>query len=324
MADLERAGEHCARLTRSLLAFSRHSPQPVRLIRLDKLFQEVKELLGPLVPASIDFAMEMPEPELHIVADPIQLQQVIINLVVNARDAMPEGGELEITTSEHHIDASGARDLGLELAGDYIEIAVRDGGVGMDESIQARIFDPFFTTKDQGKGTGLGLAMIYGIVREAGGVVNVQSEPGTGTTFRIVIPKAIPQARDIIALDSGEVPKGDETILVVEDEAPVRRIVIRILEQKGYRVLEAKDGISALDVCSNHSGTIDALITDVVMPRLGGLPLAKQLLETSPNLKILFHSGYSADSIDLPGSRFIQKPFAEDDLLQVVRELLDS
>ncbi len=324
MMDLERAGEHCARLTRSLLAFSRHSPQPMRLLQLDRLFSEVKELLGPLVPASIKFTMLMPEQELYILADPIQLHQVIINLVVNARDAMSNGGELEISTSGYVIDESGAQGLGLEVAGEFIEIAVRDTGVGMDESTQARIFDPFFTTKDQGKGTGLGLAMIYGIVREAGGVVNVDSVPGEGTTFRIVLPRAAAAERDVIALDSGEVLGGNETILVVEDEAPVRRLVMRILEQHGYRVLEAKDGISALDVCEMHAGAFDALITDVVMPRLGGVPLAKQLLENNPDLKVLFHSGYSADSIDLPGSRFIQKPFAEDDLLQVLRELLDA
>jgi len=265
----------------------------------------------------------------RIKVDPGQMEQVIMNLVVNARDAMPRGGKLTIETAEIFLDASYAADHVGAKVGPHIMLAVSDTGSGMNPATQARIFEPFFTTKEAGKGTGLGLATVFGIVQQSGGVIGVASELGVGTTFKIYLPTAVEGEASAGASPAIErrTLRGSETILLVEDETLVRGLVQTILTRFGYRVLAAQSGGDALLLCEQHPATIDLLLTDVVMPRMSGPQLASRLLPVRPHMKVLYMSGYTNDAVVLHGIvdatiAFIQKPITPDALARKVREAL--
>jgi two-component system cell cycle sensor histidine kinase/response regulator CckA len=263
-------------------------------------------------------------------ADRTQLEQVILNLAVNARDAMPAGGNLTIETADIDMSETLGRDLTTVPAGHYVMLAITDSGTGMDEHTKARIFEPFFTTKEQGKGTGLGLATVYGIVKQSGGFIWVYSEPGHGTTFKIYLPRVEGAAEALVPpAGPAEVPRGTETVLIVEDEAAVRALAKMALARKGYRVLEAANGGEALLLCEAEQAPIHLLVTDVVMPGLGGADLAQRFAPLRPDMKVLFISGYTDQAAAShgkmpPGAAHLEKPFSLDALARKVREVLDG
>ncbi|HEY8156486.1 MAG TPA: PAS domain S-box protein [Myxococcota bacterium] len=329
VTDLKRAAEHCAQLTRSLLAFSRRSSVSIRSLDVGRAIAEVEELLRPLIPSSIRFEVDVPHGVGRVGADPTQLQQVIVNLAVNARDAMPDGGRLLITAQNRQLDAALADQLSAPRPGAYVEIAVADSGVGIDPAIRSRIFEPFFTTKAQGKGTGLGLATVYGIVQQSAGTIAVESTPGRGATFRVWLPcSGSPSAAEEHA-DPRAVEIGRERVLLVEDEDSVRRWIARTLRERGYTVREARDGIEALAAAETDGAPFDVLATDVDMPRLSGIELARRLLLRRPDLRVLFFSGSSQEQLEGPDScvadsRFLQKPFPAEALFAALRSLLGA
>jgi CheY-like chemotaxis protein len=263
-------------------------------------------------------------------ADPGELEQVLLNLVVNARDAMPAGGRLDLEARNADLDDADARALGGVPAGPYVVLTVRDTGCGMNEATMAHIFEPFFTTKEVGKGTGLGLATVYGIVKQSGGHVAVASEVGVGTTFSVYLPRVAAAPAPAPAPRAEARPaRGSETVLVVEDEDAVRSLTCMVLEGRGYRVLRARNGAEGLRTAERHAGPIDLLITDVVMPVLGGREMAERLLARYPALKVLYVSGYTEDAVLCDGIRqaqalFLQKPFSPADLARKAREALDG
>ena len=327
-ADLARVRALAGRastLTRQLLAFSRRQglePIPLEVNGLiENLLKMLRRLIGEDVRLEFDAA---PEPAVCR-ADPAQIEQVLVNLVVNARDAMPEGGALTLRTAGADVRPG---DLEQTPPGGYVVITVRDTGVGMDEEVRRRVFEPFFTTKELGEGTGLGLAMAYGIVQDHGGEITVESRPGEGTAFHVYLPQAHATeegAEEVV--ESAE--RGAETILVAEDEAEVRRLMCRILEDWGYEVLEAATPNEALEVFQERSGAIRLLLADVIMPESTGMALYERLLPEKPSLKVLYTSGYTPEDIARrgyldPEAPFIRKPFAGADLARRVRELLDE
>jgi two-component system cell cycle sensor histidine kinase/response regulator CckA len=265
----------------------------------------------------------------RIKADPGQLSQVIINLALNARDAMPQGGKLTIETKNVELGEAYARQHLAVRPGPYVMLAVSDTGHGMDEETQKHIFEPFFTTKEVGKGTGLGLSMVYGVVKQSGGNIWVYSELGHGTTFKIYLPRAEEKAEQEQAPELPVMPKGTETVLLVEDEEMVRRLLRDILEGEGYTVMAAVSGDEALRVCGRHEGPLHLLITDVVMPGMSGSELVERLTEKRPDMKVLYMSGYTDDAIVHHGvlnadTNFLQKPFTPGAVLRKVREVLDT
>jgi PAS domain S-box-containing protein len=322
LSDLQRAGMHCAQLTRSLLAFSRHTPVSPQSILVERVVADVRELLQPLIAASIEFQIEAHNDVDCVLADPTQLQQVLVNLAVNARDAMPEGGHLWMSTRRRSVDRKAAARLGLEGPGEYVEFTVRDDGLGMDEETASRVFDPFFTTKELGKGTGLGLATVYGILRESKGAISVESQLGRGSTFRALFPRSDEEVSTGPAVDVDDAGQLSGIVLLVEDEPAVRRLLRRFLAERGYDVLEAANGGDALCVSAVHRGVIDAVVTDVVMPQMGGRELALRLREERPEVPVLFVSGYSDDDTELANSRFLRKPFSQEELLGALRAVI--
>ncbi|HJQ23668.1 MAG TPA: PAS domain S-box protein [Blastocatellia bacterium] len=328
--EIRTAGDRAASLTRQLLAFSRKQVLQPRLLDINSLVTNVGKMLRRLVGEDIGF-ITLLRPEAGLInADPGQIEQVLVNLVVNARDAMPEGGKIVIETASAELDKAYADlHVGVE-PGDYVMLAVSDTGTGMDEKTQARIFEPFFTTKPTGKGTGLGLSTVYGIVRQSGGNIWVYSEVGRGTTFKVYLPRVTEDAPEDESVSKPEPPlRGTETVLLAEDEEVVRRLAREVLEGYGYRVLEAGNGGAAFSACVGHDGPIHLLITDVVMPGMGGRDLANRLSRLRPEMKVLFMSGYTDDAIVHhgvleAGIPFIQKPFSPDDLARKVREVLDG
>jgi CheY-like chemotaxis protein len=265
----------------------------------------------------------------RIKADPGQVEQVIANLAVNARDAMPRGGKLTIETANVDLNHDYARLHPHVRPGPYVMLTVSDTGTGIPIEVREHIFEPFFTTKDKGKGTGLGLSIIHGIVKQSGGEISVESEPGKGSRFEIYLPRVFEQAELGRRARTGlPMPRGAETILVVEDEAPVRKMVRGILSRLGYAVLEAADGQHALDLCGSHSNPIDLMVTDVVMPGMAGPDLARAVKILRPETRIIFMSGYTESAMlqhELiePDSNFLQKPFAPEEFALRVREVLD-
>jgi CheY-like chemotaxis protein len=258
-----------------------------------------------------------------------QLEQVLMNLAVNARDAMPTGGKLTIETGNIDHDPEFARGQGAAAVRQFVMLAVTDTGVGMDEATKARIFEPFFTTKAPGKGTGLGLATVYGLVQQSGGFIWVYSEPGRGTTFKIYLPRVDAAAEGVAAAALTPVAGGTETVLLAEDAAAVRAVGKQVLERQGYTVLEAPDGEVALHLAQRHSGPIHLLLTDVVMPGMSGRQLADQLARTRPDTRVLFASGYTDDAVVRhgvleEGTPYLQKPFTPESLARKVREVLDA
>jgi two-component system cell cycle sensor histidine kinase/response regulator CckA len=329
MEEILRAAHRAAGLTHQLLAFSRQQVLAPRVLDLNEVVQSVDNMLRRLLGEDIEL-QSMPAPALgHVKADPGQLEQVIVNLAVNARDAMPTGGKLTIETADVEMSETLGRDITTVPAGRYVMLAITDSGTGMEEETKARIFEPFFTTKEQGKGTGLGLATVYGIVKQSGGFIWVYSEPGHGTTFKIYLPR-VEGAADALAppVGTAEVPRGTETVLIVEDEAAVRALAKTGLTRKGYRVLEAANGGEALLLCEAEQAPIHLLVTDVVMPGLGGADLAQRLAPLRPDMKVLFISGYTDQGAARhgtihPGAAYLEKPFSLDALARKVREVLD-
>jgi PAS domain S-box-containing protein len=324
------AGQRAAGLTRQLLAFGRRQVLQPRVLSLNACVGEVDAMLRRVVGAGVTLENEL-EPGLwHVLADPGQLEQVLVNLVINARDAMPEGGRVTVTTANLHLTATDdARGNGVR-PGAYVTLSVRDTGVGMDVPTQARIFEPFFTTKGSGKGTGLGLSTVYGIVEQSGGHIEVESAPGQGATFTIFLPRhtgAVATAAR--PTDRRSFPGGSETLLLVEDEAAVRGSARRLLERHGYTVIEARHGADALRIIEAGDRAVDLVITDVVMPEMGGRELVERLRTRHPGIKVLFMSGYSeravaSDGIMPPGTGFVEKPFTIEQLTRRTRELLDG
>lgn len=328
--QIAKAGERAASLTQQLLAFSRKTVLEPKVLDLNIQIREMVKLLRRTIGEDIQLVTSFDPGLGRVKADPGQLEQAIINLCVNARDAMPQGGKITIETRNVEFDefhAQGSVDL---LPGNYVLLAVMDTGQGMDAATQARIFEPFFTTKEPGKGTGLGLAMVYGFIKQSMGHIAVQSVPGHGTTFKLYLPR-IEQA-----ISSGMshpnlnfMPRGDETLLLVEDEPAVRALGRHVLQSCGYTVLEGGDGNEALRVARRHSGPLHLLLTDVVMPNLGGRQVAEQVLVLHPEAKVLFLSGYTDDAVVRHGvqeahTNFLQKPFTPSCLAQKVREILDQ
>jgi NO-binding membrane sensor protein with MHYT domain/CheY-like chemotaxis protein len=326
--EIERAATRAAELTHQLLAFGRKQVLRPTSLDLNSTLSQTMRMLTRLVGEHIDIAV-VPDPILwEVEADPAQLEQVIVNLVVNARDAMPDGGKLTIETQNVTLQpGSTSQHIGAP-AGDYVMIAFTDTGVGMDPATQDRIFEPFFTTKALGKGTGLGLATVYGIVRQSGGSISVYSEPNRGTTFKVYLPRvpeSVPAASESVGPAAST--SGTETVLVVEDEEAVRQLAARTLFVRGYTPLVANTGEEALRLSEQHAGPIHLLLTDVVLPRMSGSRLAESLLAARPEIRVLYMSGFAENAIVhngvlQPGTDFIQKPFTPHVLAVKLREVL--
>jgi two-component system, cell cycle sensor histidine kinase and response regulator CckA len=330
LEEILRAAERAAELTRGLLAFSRRQVTRMRALDLNRVVGEMQGILQRLIGEDVALAAALAADLGTVVADRGQIQQVITNLVVNGRDAMPRGGRLIIETANVVLDKAYVRSHSVVPPGDYVLLAVSDTGEGMEEKVRGRIFEPFFTTKEFGTGSGLGLAVVYGIVKQSGGFIWVYSEPGHGTTFKVYLPRLRQPAEKALADPSALRPpslNGDETILLVEDEAVVRRLTTELLEVRGYRVLAAADGAEALEVAAGHDGEIHLLLADLVMPELAGPDVAAALRHCRPGVKVLFMSGYSDEAAagqtdHQPGTAFLSKPFSSAALLGQVRELL--
>jgi len=327
--DIREAGERAASLTRQLLAFSRKQVLEPRVLDMNLVVADLEKMLSRIIGENIDFRTITDEDLCNISADPGQVEQIVMNLVVNARDAMPGGGKLTIETHNVDLTEEYARRHIAVNPGKYVMLAVTDTGFGMDEVTKQRIFEPFFSTKEIGHGTGLGLSMVYGIVKQSGGNIWVYSEPGRGTTFKVYLPAV--DAEVSVAPNHVDQPvlSGTETVLLVEDEDLVRKLAKDVLELFGYRVLTASGGPEALALCEEVDGKIDLLLTDVVMPEMSGRVLADLMLERFPHIAVLFMSGYTDNAIVHQGvidadAHFVQKPFQTDALVRKVREVLDS
>jgi len=326
--EVHRAGERAATLTRQLLAFSRKTVLQTSVLTLNDLVVDFEKLLGRLIGEDVELRTNLRSASGYVRVDVGQMEQVLMNLVVNARDAMPKGGSITVGTRDVYLDDEYvARQQDL-TAGRYVLLSVSDTGCGMDRATLARIFEPFFTTKAIGKGTGLGLAMVYGIVKASGGHATVESEPGRGTSFHLFLPAVDQPENAVLSPSRCPHPPGTETVLLVEDEVGVRSLARQALESKGYRVLEASDGEIALQICRDHGESIDLILSDVVMPRMGGRELCEKVADICPSTRVIFTSGYTDDAVVRNGvyqaeSDFLQKPFTVNTLLRKVREVLD-
>jgi len=317
-------------LVRQLLAFSRRQVMEIRVLDLNTLLRDLDKMLRRVIGEDIELVTVLPDDLGRVKTDPGQIEQVIMNLVVNARDAMPSGGKLTIETANVELDEEYARRHVAVKPGPYVMISVSDTGVGMTPEVKERVFEPFFTTKEIDKGTGLGLSTVYGIVKQSGGNIWVYSEPGQGATFKIYLPRVdepIEEARKKVVEE--KFPRGSETVLVAEDDEAVRRLAVQILERQGYKVLEVSQGDDAFPVCEKHKGPIHLLLTDVVMPGMSGRDLAKRLASLHPEMKVLYMSGYTDNAIVHHGVlgkevNYIQKPFTVDGFACKVREVLDA
>src|SRR5438445_2388671 len=326
--SIQQAADRAATLTRQLLAFSRKQLLELKVVDVNTIVSDMERLLRPLIGEHIELSTRLSAGLGRTRADAGQLEQVIMNLMVNAKDAMPDGGKIIIQTANVTLDDSYRREHTFIQSGPYVMLSVSDTGLGMDKEIQSRIFEPFFTTKEKGKGTGLGLSTVYGIVKQSGGYIFTQSEVGRGTTFRIYLPQVEGAAETLGPVKTSQaVDGGSETVLLVEDEESVRQLVRDTLEGKGYTVIEAENGEAGLRLAEAHSAHIHMVITDVVMPGMGGRELAKRLTELRPQMKVLYLSGYTEDAIVHqgvlePGTAFLQKPFTLLTLSRKVREVL--
>ncbi len=327
LAEIDEATRRAASLTQQLLAFSRRQPYLPTRLDLNEVVESLRSMLIRVIGEDIELTTDCAPGLETIASDPGQLEQLIVNLAVNARDAMPAGGRLTITTSNRELSKEQARELGLRAAGDHVVLEVQDTGVGIDESIVANIFEPFFTTKQVGRGTGLGLAIVYGIVQQNDAAIQVESKVGRGSTFRVWFPTAPEQSASETRPALPSETDGNETILLVEDEDALRRLVGRVLRQHGYRVLDAENGQRGLEVAAAHDGTLHLVLSDLVMPAMGGLEMARILREERPEIGVLLMSGYADDRVanstsEIPEAKMLQKPFSMDEMLQEVRGLL--
>src|SRR5216117_2233368 len=329
--EIHKAADRAAGLTRQLLAFSRQQVLQPTVLEVNTLVSDLEKMLRRLLGEDVALSTRLAPTTGRVKADPGQLEQVIMNLAVNARDAMPNGGKLTLETANVDLDDAYAADHYPARAGPFVMLAVSDTGIGMSEETQAHMFEPFFTTKEKGKGTGLGLATVYGIIKQSGGFIWVYSEVGHGTTFKLYLPRVEELAER--AFEPAQAParaaRGTETVLVVEDETPVRSVARQVLERHGYTVLEAPSAEAALDIATRYSGTIHLLLTDVVMPGLNGRELASRLADLRPDARVIFMSGYTDDAVTRhgvlePGSAYVQKPFTPEAIARRVREVLDQ
>jgi PAS domain S-box-containing protein len=330
--QIKSAAERASSLTRQLLAFSRKQILQPRVLDMNSVVGTVEPMLRRLIGEDITITSQCIARG-YVVADPGQLEQVLVNLIVNARDAMPQGGRISIETKNVELDDNYTSEHAPVVPGHYVLLAVGDTGVGMNRETREHAFDPFFTTKEAGKGTGLGLATVYGIVKQSGGYVWIYSEPGHGTSVKLYFPEVSaaaafgPSAELQTATRSAK--RGSETILLVEDEEAVRGLACRILEKQGYRVIPAQHGRDAMEIATREQGQIDLVLTDVVMPGMNGRGLVERLSGIRPSIKSLYMSGYTDDDIIRrgfiePRKSFLQKPFTSDALLHTVRKVLDE
>ena len=328
--EIEKAGQRAASLTKQLLAFSRQQVLTPAVLNLNSLATDMEKMLPRLLGEDIEVSLTL-DPELgNVKADQSQIEQVIMNLAVNARDAMPTGAKMQVQTSNVQLDQAYTWNHPGSKVGEYVLLAVTDTGMGMDAGTLTHIFEPFFTTKERGKGTGLGLATVYGVVKQSNGYIWVDSAPGKGASFQIYLPRHVGEpGADEPKNDSGEKLRGSETILLVEDAEPLRKLAQAFLEAGGFRVLPAESGESALEVAARFGGTFDLLLTDVVMPGMNGRVLAEQLSPRQPGIKVLYMSGYTDSFIAGhgvldPKTHLLHKPFTEEVLIRKVREVLDD
>src|SRR5947209_5194878 len=329
LENIREAAKRGAALTRQLLAFSRRQPVQRQLLDLNERLKEVRKLLGPLMGDDVDIVHLSKPGNAIIEADPSQIDQIVLNLAVNARDAMPQGGKLILDTGVFDFDHAFAHEHPGMSAGPYVMLAISDNGIGMDEATRSRIFEPFFTTKETGKGTGLGLATVYGIVKQNGGHIWVYSELGHGTTFKIYLPSA--EKKLLPGLEKAEdtLPPRREgvTVLVVEDDRVMRRLTCKMLQEHGYHVIEAEDGNGALAAIASADGKIDLTLTDVVMKGMTGPDLVLKLIESYPQMKVVYMSGYTGELVTNQsgnGMRLLEKPFTRASLLQTLDRALNE
>ena len=323
------AAQKAAALARQLLAFGRRQVLQPRVVRVNALVGETGKLLRRVIGEHIEIRLELEPDAGNVRVDPTQLEQVLLNLALNARDAMTAGGLLTLRTARMDLEARPIEGTGELLTGPYVMLAVEDTGHGMDETTRRRIFEPFFSTKPLSEGAGMGLAVVYGIVRQHGGAIEVESAPGRGSVFRVFLPRVQEAAQATINRLTDGKPLGHETLLLVEDEAQVRRMTRLLLEGLGYRVLEAADPAAAEEICRSYEGPIHLLVTDVVMPQTSGRRLAEVLTHLRPDLKVLYLSGYSDNELARAGVldqrlNFLPKPFTVEALATKVREVLDG
>jgi PAS domain S-box-containing protein len=328
--EIQKAGERAASLARQLLSFGRRQVIQPRRLRLSELLRGMEPMLRRLIGENIRLEVRAAQEAGEIHADLGQIEQVILNLVVNARDAMPDGGSLTLATEEVEVAGTEAGEL---PPGHYVQLTVSDTGTGIAPELMEHLFEPFFTTKERGKGTGLGLATVHGIVHQSGGRIQVESEPGRGTRFTLVLPRAEEEAEEprprSFPSERRRTRRGSEVVLLVEDEDNIREPAVEMLEARGYRVLAAADASQALALAEKHAEEIHILVTDVIMPGMNGSQLAEQLTHRRPEMRVLYISGYPEDSIAHhgvlnPEQHFLQKPFAPGQFLERVREVLDS
>jgi two-component system, cell cycle sensor histidine kinase and response regulator CckA len=328
--EIQKAGQRAASLTRQLLAFSRQQILTPSILNLNDLVMDMEKMLPRLLGEDVAVSTSLCQDLGMVKADQGQIEQVIMNLAVNARDAMPEGGELRIETANVELDQAYASRHAGAKPGNYVMLAVIDTGTGIDAETLAHIFEPFFTTKETGKGTGLGLATVYGVVKQSGGYIWVDSEPKRGASFQIFLPRVEePASKGTETSPLAEAMGGPETILLVEDAEALRKLTQSFLESHGFRVLVAQNGEEALQVEVRHSGRISLLLTDVVMPGMNGRVLAEKLLVRQPSMRVLYISGYTDSFIAghgvlERGTVLLHKPFTEDALVRKVREVLDG
>jgi len=328
LEQILRAADRAAALTRQLLIFSRQQSLEMRVVDLNALVHDLEKMIRRIIGEDIEIRTIFHDAEAEVKVDPHQIEQVILNLVVNSRDAMPRGGILTIETQRHDLDSQAA-ELFTCNPGQYFQVSVSDTGTGIDKATLAKIFEPFFTTKSEGRGTGLGLSTAYGIVSQSGGAIRAYSEPGVGTTMRILLPAATEKAKAPVGVVEAAVQRGSETVLLVEDDETVLALCSTVLQTHGYTVLEAEDADAAIEICRGYREQIDLVVSDVVMPGTNGPALAVELRDVRPGLRTLFMSGYTEETMQQYGfssqnAGFIQKPFSASALAKKVRQVLDA
>jgi CheY-like chemotaxis protein len=327
---IDGSAQRAADLTKQLLAFSRKQILQPKVLDLNAIVMDLGKMLRRLIGEDIEFITRLNSNLGRVKADPGQIEQIIVNLAINARDAMPRGGTLTIETNNTKLDEQYASQHPEVRPGPHVMLGVSDTGTGIDPEIQSRIFEPFFTTKERGKGTGLGLATVYGVVKQSEGHIWVYSEPGRGTTFKVYLPR-VEEAAEIARRPDGRssAAGGSETVLVVEDDDGVRALVRQVMSSAGYTVMECKNAVQALSMSTSYSGHMHLMVTDVIMPGASGRELAQKITRLRPGIRVLYMSGYTDKAIVHhgildEGVAFLEKPFTPDRLLRKLREVLDS